>query len=167
MFPKYIKILSDRMPNCKDNSGYYLHKETTIGVAEYGQLFSKENLVYLTKLFFHNLLKVLITNKGGYAEVTEVEYKFVYNPLKDKFSSNKGWLPLTVDNLDSLTFDVGDFYDRQDDADAKEIASRLDELRKVAEEIARQEKENKAEIKAELKAKRDAKAKAKLEKEEG
>lgn len=134
MFSSYLGVLSTRMPVAGE-LGYYKIKGSIIDIPEYGYAFSNDNVVYLTKMFFEKLLGVSIKKSRSYAEVVDVEYKIVYDPLVDKFNSESGWEKLTKDNLDDFTFDMEDFYVPVDYDNA--IIQRRDMDEKVKENMVK------------------------------
>jgi len=154
LFEEYVKILSTRM-NVDAKLGYYKIKDSVIDIPEYGVLFSNENVVDLTKLFLKKLLKFSLKKSKAFADVIDVEYKIVYDPLTDRLNDENGWTKLTTDSLDALTFEVNDFYVPVDYDEAQVVRKEMDENLKAVKAANKVAKEDKAAVKAKLKAEKE------------
>ena len=96
---------------------------------------------------------VNILKSGSYANVCEVEYKLVYNPIKDKFNDENGWNKLeSSDDLPKI--DSHDYYVLEDEEKSillrKQLTDSRDRIKKDGEIKAKANAE-KAAIKKESK----------------
>ena len=147
MFETYLKVLSTRMP-VSGILNYYKIKNSIIDIPEQGFMFSNENVVSLTKLFFKKLLSFSIKKSRAYADVVSVQYKIVYDPLTDRLNDENGWINITPDTLDSLSFDIQDFYVPVDYDEAVALRKEMDENMKNHKLKTKDAKETSDKIKA-------------------
>jgi hypothetical protein len=151
LFEEYVKILSTRMV-VDAKLGYYKIKDSIIDIPEYGVLFSNENVVELTKLFLKKLLKFSIKKSKAFADVVDVEYKIIYDPLTDRLNDENGWTILTSDTLDSLTFEVNDFYVPVDYDEAQSVRTEMNDNLKAVKAKSKAAKDEKDAAKTKQKA---------------
>jgi hypothetical protein len=137
-FGIYSKILGSKIKNFNSELGYYQIKNSTIELPEYGFVFSKENIIDMVKETLTNILKLKITKSGAYADVVSVQYKFVIDPLKDRFNNENGWSELNLDVINDLDFVTEDFYVEYDSEKAKALRAELEEV------VKRKKADNKA-----------------------
>jgi len=150
LFPTYKEILSSRM-KIDSELGYYKIKNSVVDLPEYGFMFSNENIVFLTKLFFKKLLSVNIRKSNSYANVVSLEYKMVYDPLIDTLESEDNWKKMTATDLDNFDFETNEFYEFVDSDFAKK---QREEIERMKEEIKVKNKAEKEELAKSKKAKK-------------
>lgn len=148
-FSNYSRFLSTKLPNFKSKLSYYQIKGSSIELPEYGFVFSKENVVFLTKDLFRKMLNLKISKASAYAEVINIQYKLVYDPFENKLNSVDGWNNLTKEAIENLDFETEDFYTEYDFSKAEELRLELEEKAKARKEANKKEKdaENKAKTK--------------------
>jgi len=157
MFNIYKQFMSLKFPTFDSELGYYQIKSSDIDIPEHGLMLSNENVVLLVKETLKKLFGLNITRKGSFANVTELQYKLVQDPLTDTFHNDEGWVTISsVNDINTINFEVEQFYTLID----KNVAT---EKRRMIEEDYENRKNKDAETKA--KKKSDAK-KAKDKKNE-
>jgi hypothetical protein len=151
LFEEYMKILSTRM-TVDAKLGYFKINNSIIDIPEYGIFFSNETVVELAKLFLKKLLKFSIKKSKAFADVVDVEYKIIYDPLTDRLNDENGWTKLTPDTLDSLTFNVHDFYVPVDYDEAQTLRTEMNDNLKAVKAKSKAAKDEKETAKAKQKA---------------
>jgi hypothetical protein len=143
MFGLFSKYLGLQMPNFKSELGYYNMRGSTNGIPELGFKFSDENVLFLVKEFIKRLYSMDIRRKGSYANIDSLEYKVVYDPIIDTYTSEDGWIKINSgSDIESINFGVDELYVQADATDATQLRARLEV-----------EKSDKAKINAEIKQK--------------
>ena len=66
---------------------------------------------------FKRLLSINITKSGAYATIDTLEYKLVYDVIKDKRNNEEGWVSITQSN-DFQDVEIEDFYALEDNEKA-------------------------------------------------
>lgn len=168
LFPMYKTLLNAKIGNFNSELGYFKMGSSVNEVPEYGFKLSNENLVTLTKEFFHRLLSTNIRRNKSYASVTKVEYKLVIDPIVDTLKNGEGWITLTSnEDLEKLNFSTVDNYVEVDLEESKKLREEIDLLKKEAGAKAKAENiENAGKKKADnlaKKLKKEADALAKIE----
>ena len=138
--------------------GYYVIKNSAVQTPEYGFILSGSQIVFLVKELFKRLLRLSINkSSGGYAEVAEVQIKYVEDPLKHRMNIDADWIPLSDE--EQIQFDPDIFYERMDDETARSYTKLIE---KNLADSKKRSKERKIEQKAERNARKNA-ARAVLE----
>lgn len=124
-FELYKSFLKTRM-NFNSDLGYYLIKDSSIEIPEYGFKFSNDNVNFLTKEFFKRLLKLDILRKGSYAKISKLEYKLVYDVIEDTFDSENNWVEIKHESdIDSINFESEEYYVEEEFSKAKELRENI------------------------------------------
>ena len=129
LFDVYAELLRKRLPNFSSSLNYYTIKNSVVELPERGFLFSDENIVELTKWTLRKMLNLKINRTNAFAQIKNIKIKFVENVLEDKLNSEIGWVDLTNEMIDSLTFEPEIFYELFDEEKAKQIISDIEEKR--------------------------------------
>ena len=135
--------------------GYFTSIDSTLSdfFAEYGIKFDKDFVKQMIKEFLKWVLKLRIERAKGYVETTSLEIKFNENALRDLLNDDEGWITVNGDNLDSLDFDIKDYFKEVDDKDREENRKKLIGICEG--------------IKADIKTKKDEKKTSKANKKSG
>jgi len=121
MFNIYKQFLKAKMPSFDSELGYYQIKNSLVEIAEYGFKMSNDNIQILVRELFERLLKFNIKRKGSYVEISELEYKIVYDVFEDTFVNEDGWIRISNRNdLTNIVFETEDFYIQENTEMAKE-----------------------------------------------
>lgn len=134
LFESYREFISPLLPNFNSTLSYYTIKNSADKTPEYGFKLSNENVVFLTKLLFRRLLNLSIRKTSAYAETVKLEYKLVYDSTEDKMNNNDGWITLTNEGINSLDFEVDDFYIESDFNNSKKLRLELEDKDKEKKE---------------------------------
>ena len=129
LFDVYAELLRKRLPNFNSTLNYYTIKNSVVELPERGFLFSEENIVELTKWTLRKILNLKINRTNAFAHIKNVKIKLVENVLEDKLNSETGWIDLTNETIDSLTFEPEIFYQIFDEEKANDILSKIKEQR--------------------------------------
>ena len=129
LFDVYAELLRKRLPNFNSSLNYYTIKNSVVELPERGFLFSDENIVELTKWTLRKMLNLKINRTNAFVQIKNIKIKFVENVLEDKLNSEIGWVDLTNEMIDSLTFEPEIFYELFDEEKAKQIISDIEEKR--------------------------------------
>jgi hypothetical protein len=114
-FDTYRQFLKSKLPSFDSELGYFLMKDTSIELSEYGFKLSDEDIQELVKMFFKKVLLMNIRRKNSYARTESVEYKLVYDPIEDKFDNIDGWVSLDkLEDINKLSFNPEHFYLEED-----------------------------------------------------
>lgn len=90
----------------------YTIKNSHVRISEKGILFSNETINILVKEFFIRMLEFNIKKAGAFANLSELEYKIVNDPLRDTFYSDDNWIKITnKSDIDNISFNVHEFYE--------------------------------------------------------
>lgn len=112
--PDLFELYCERMKLYFDNFdaklGHYLLKNCALEITERGFTVSDETIVDLVKYFFNKLLTAKLTKSKSFADVVEVQYKLVGNPLKDLRDDETNWITLNEDNVNDISFNTERFY---------------------------------------------------------
>lgn len=153
----YRQFLSARMPNFEGKLAYYQLKDSSMLIPEFGIKFSDENMIFLVKKYFRQLMLLSINRKSAFAKAYEVEYKIVYDVFEDTFENENGWVSLKKESdLESINFEVQDFYELED----QEKSAQLRQA--IQEDVDRRKEKNKKDKEEALALKKAAK-KSKVE----
>lgn len=137
-----------------NSPAYYIPKKSISPLAEYGFVFTKEQIVDMTREFFKRLLRLNIyKSSNGWANVFKVKIKYVEDVLKDNFYSKEGWVDLTSEN--DIDFIPEEFYECVNFEESIKIKKEYEESIKNHDELKKEKKKDKENIKNENKKKRD------------
>lgn len=121
LFDTYKKFLKAKLPSFNSELGYYMMKNSSVELSEYGFRLSEEDVNALVKLLFKKLLTMNIKRKNAYAKTQELEYKLVYDSLEDTFDNTEGWKTIkSLEDLENIKFSLEDFYIKEDTSAAEE-----------------------------------------------
>jgi hypothetical protein len=129
LFDTYKKFLKSKLPSFNSELGYYGMKDSSVELSEYGFKLSDEDIQILVRLFFKKLLSMNIKRKSAYARVENLEYKFVYDPIEDRFENENGWTSISsMEDINNISFSPEQFYIEEDakQAEAKNAAIQAD-----------------------------------------
>lgn len=154
-FELYKNNLKPRMSNFNSEMGDFQLKTSTIEIPEFGFKLSSENVLFLVKEFFKRFLMFSIEKRGGRAHMFELQYKVVVDPIEEINNKEENWITLhSQKDIDNINFQTEDFYILQDPK----------EIKKVKEEMKKNEAETKMKNNVIAQKKADAKDKARADK---
>lgn len=142
----YMKTLKKRLPNLKYEQGYYQMVGSDIQIPELGVNFSDETVNDLIRDFFRRVLSLNITKSGAYAAIDTLEYKLVYDVIKDKRNSEDGWVSLTQPS-DFEDIEIFESYVLEDNEIALKLREDIDAKREEIKAANKKKKADEAEIK--------------------
>ena len=142
-------FLNKTLPNFNNELGYYKLKTSCIDVSEYGIKLTNEQTVFLIKELLKRILSIKLLKATGYAKVDSLTIDLVYDAIDN--SKNETIEIKSFKDIDSLDFEVEDFYILTDESEAKkqridiensikEMAKKATEEKKAAEEKKRDKK---------------------------
>ncbi len=124
IFKRYLQLT---FPDFDSELGYFKLNTSSIDIPERGFKLKNDEVVYLLKEFFKNMLSLSIDRRSAYARISKLEYKIVSDPLVDLFDDEKGWLELkTKEDVDSINLTVHDFYSVVDTDQAVEKRKQIE-----------------------------------------
>jgi hypothetical protein len=153
-FEMFKKFLSQKMPTFDSTLKYY-HKKgcEDRNEPEYGIFFSNDDVKFLVKMFFENLLKVFIQRSNGYAKVTGIKIKYVYDVIEDTLFDDENWIDInSKDDINSIDFEMENFYTEETDIEKakkmradyeRKALARIEKNRRKKEEEKGNTKKNK------------------------
>lgn len=105
------KVLENTLPNFDSELGYYKLKSSSVNISEYGLKLNNENVLFLVKEVLKRISDISIMRNTSYANISKLRIKLVNSPLIDTYENQNGWIDINnVSDIDSLDFDVEDFY---------------------------------------------------------
>lgn len=114
-FETYKQFLKAKLPSFNSELGYFLIKDSSVGISEYGFMLSDEDVKCLIQMFFKKLLNMNIKRKNAFARTESLEYKLVYDPIDDRFEDENGWISINgIDDINTIEFDTEKFYIQED-----------------------------------------------------
>lgn len=133
-------FLSKNIPGFNSELGYYTLKSSLIDVAEYGIKLNNENVVFLVKETLKRILELNIVKAGAYAKISKLSVQLITDPLNP---SNNVWIDIQDNNdINSLNFDIEEFYVPSDESDAKAQRNLIeDAIKKEIEEKKKSKKD--------------------------
>lgn len=140
-FSMLSTFLSNNLPNFNSELGYYNLKTSAIDVSEYGLKLSSENIKYLIKETLKRILNLQILRAGSYAKTTGLTIELVYEPLNPK--SNKIIKIESIDDINTLDFEVDEYYVLTDETEAKKQRELIVEAIKMETKEKEAKKESK------------------------
>jgi len=134
-FEIYKQFLKSSLPTFDSELGYYQIASSIIEISEYGVKLNNASVIELVKGALQRMLEVNIKRANAFAQTSKLQYKLVYDVIDDTFDSNDGWVTVkSLDDINSLTFEVEDFYVQEDTQKAIEKREFIEnELLKVRE----------------------------------
>lgn len=154
--PAYRPILEKHLNTKLSKPGYFIVNGSAICTPEYGFIFTAEQQVMLAREFFKRLLRTQVTKSaGGFAQVTEVQVKYVADPLNDRVDSKEGWKTVTKET--DIDFTPFSFYEQYEDKKALELNKELED---AVQKSKSEGKEKKMEDKKNKAAAKEARTKA-------
>jgi hypothetical protein len=117
-----------------------------IQIPELGVNFSDETVNDLIRDFFRRVLSLNITKSGAYAAIDTLEYKLVYDVIKDKRNSEDGWVSLTQPS-DFEDVEIFESYVLEDNELALKLRKDIDAKREEIKAANKKKKADEAEEK--------------------
>ena len=156
--PDYYEIykgfLKTHLPMFDSELGYYQLATSVIEIPEYGIKLNNETIVELVKGALSRILQINIMRANGFAKTSKLEYKLVYDVIEDNFNSEDGWVTVnSMKDIESLNFEVQDFYVQEDTQKAIEKREFIEAKLAEAKQRKAEEKKLKAEQAKAAKAK--------------
>lgn len=144
LFEIYSKLLKSRMQSFNSTLKHYKIINSVTEHPELGALLSNEDILFLVKHTLKRMLNLSMRTSDSYAETSKLYIKFVYDVIDNKLNNNEGWIEITNDYIDNLTFDSEIFYEEVDEELVKMIDDEITEtVKRNKEERAKREKEEK------------------------
>jgi len=113
------KVLENTLPNFDSELGYYKLKSSSVNISEYGLKLNNENVLFLVKEVLKRISDISIMRNTSYANISKLRIKLVNSPLIDTYENKNGWIDINnVSDIDSLDFDVEDFYEYVEEEEA-------------------------------------------------
>lgn len=130
-YPTYKTLLQTKIPEFNAEPKYYQLKNSEVKIPEYGILFSKENIVFLTKELFKRIFNINIIKSKSYAKITKLEYKLVYDCTVDTFYNDNDWITISSEkDINEIDFEPELYFVEEE----KETSEKLREMITAAEE---------------------------------
>lgn len=135
-------FLSKNIPGFNSELGYYTLKSSLIDVAEYGIKLNNQNVLFLVKEALKRIFEISIVKAGAYAKISKLSVQLITDPLNP---SNNAWLDIhDINDVNSLNFDIEEFYVLADESDAKAQRNLIeDAIKKEIEEKKKSKEEKK------------------------
>lgn len=139
-----------------DEPGFYMMTSAVNAIPEKGVLLSQSQTSLLVKEFFKRLLALNITrNASGYASLSDLQIKFVHDPIKDKMDDDTGWSTINkVDDLQLKQDEIIVAFKKVSKTEAESLMEDMTAEMAKAKEVKKESKAKKANAKKE---KKDAK----------
>jgi len=162
--PDNFKLFSDflktRMPDFKSKLGWYQMKGSVNLMPEYGFVFNNEDAIHLVKYMLERVLLLNIKRKSAYVNVSELEYKLVYDPLEDTQYNEDGWVSVkTMDDVKNINFEMENFYIEYNEEEAKKLKQTIEDNYKKANKESSDKKQKQKQDRADSKAKKKSESK--------
>lgn len=124
------KVLGNTLPNFDSELGYYKLKSSSVNISEYGLKLNNENVLFLVKEVLKRISDISIMRNTSYANISKLRIKLVNSPLIDTYENQNGWIEINnVSDIDSLDFEVEDFYEYVEEEEA------LTERKEIVENV--------------------------------
>lgn len=145
----YKSLLETKIPGFNAEPKYYQLKKSEVRIPEFGILFSKEEIVALTKELLMRIFKINIFKSKSFAKIAKLEYKLVYDSTVDTFYDNDGWNVISSEkDINAVDFDP-EFYFVEEEKESAEklrekiVAAEEEKKLKNKEEKAKKKEKNK------------------------
>jgi len=133
-FNMFKNFLVKRMPTFNSELGYYLIKDTTVKLPEYGILFSNDDVLFMVKDFLKKLLSLYIKRRNGDVRVSSLKIKLVEDVIEDTYEKGKAWITISsMKDIEALNFETDFFYEQFDAVQAEELRKEVDRLKEEVE----------------------------------
>jgi hypothetical protein len=143
-FALYKKILQTKLPTFNSEPKFYQIKDSCVQIPEYGVLFSKEDVLMLTKELLKKILSINIKKAKSFAKLTDLKIKLVYDCTIDTMENDLNWITInTKDNIDSLTFESEVFFVEENKELANALRKEIEDAEAVIKIKNKEEKEKK------------------------
>lgn len=144
LFNVYKQFMQSRMPSFDAELGYFQKAGSIVEIPEYGFKLSNDNINELIRSLFERMISMSIKRKDAYAQTSELQYKLVYDVIEDTLDSEEGWVTLKSESdVNSINFDMEDFYIPTDTEKAIKQREALDNEYERLKEKAREDKKSK------------------------
>lgn len=139
-----------------DDPAFYLMNSAVNAVPEEGVLLSQNQTALLVKEFFKRLLALnIMRNASGYASLSDLQIKFVYDPINDRMDDESGWVSISkTDDMKIKNDEIIVAFKKVSKQEAEALMEDMAAEMARAKEIKKESKEKKANAKKE---KKDAK----------
>ena len=94
----------------QDEPQYYRRKGQSTIVGEYGYVFDDAIIIETVKMILNQLLGLFYQTSHGFIETQKVQIKLVYDPRTDKMTDENGWIDVTPEMIDNLSFIPANAY---------------------------------------------------------
>jgi len=139
-----------------DAPGFYLMSSAVNAVPEEGILLRPSQTALLVKEFFQRLLALNITRSAsGYASLSDLQIKFVHDPITDKMDDEAGWV--TIKKVDDIKIDDDDIIVAFSKISNEEAKAMMEEMAAEMERVKEIKKESRARKASAKKEKKNAK----------
>jgi uncharacterized membrane-anchored protein len=120
-FSTYKQFLKSKLPTFNSELGYYMLKDSSVELSEYGFMLSNEDVEFLVRLLFKKMLTLNIKRKNSFARTESLEYKLVFDSIEDRFEDENGWKTISnAKDLENISFEQEQFYFQEDEKIAEE-----------------------------------------------
>lgn len=131
--------------------GYYTSATAVLSkhLAEYGIRMDDDFVKFLVREQLKRLLNTKINRAESIAYVSSLKIKFVENGTGSNFSDDDGWITIDESNVDTIDFDMFNFYDESTEEEVVatkgeiERADKAEALLKAEEKKAKKSGKNK------------------------
>lgn len=141
MFNHFKKCLQKNMPSFDSDAGYVTLKRGIDKLPEYGVLLSNDDMLFMVKYIFEEILSMEILRAHAYARRSSLEYKLIYDAVDDNINKENGWVKITsTKQIDDFDCDFERFYKQEDTIESEEIRKIREDFKKEEEEAAKSKK---------------------------
>ncbi len=138
----YRQCLEKTLGSKVEQPKHYVNNKSTIEIPERGIVLTNEQQVFLVREFFKRLASVYIgKSSGGYAQISEIQIKYVESPLNDRdsgyttiFSNDKDF------NEKDIDFKSEVFYTETNEEKALELKKTFVKTEKKVEKKEKKQK---------------------------
>lgn len=141
LFERYCEYMKKRLPEFNAKLGHYLLKNSAVRIPELGYKMDNDSMVAMVKYLFKKMLATNIKRATAFAKICHVEYKIITNPMLEYVDTEEGWITLTPDNVDDISFNCQDFYEETTTPETIQREKDTIEQTKVKAEIKKEKKE--------------------------
>jgi hypothetical protein len=125
-FGLYKKFMKQWFGDFDEELAYYVKKGSVCDIPELGFVMSDKDVLFLVRGILTRMLKTRIRRNNAIAEVTDIKIKLVSDPISDTFYNESNWTSVSsLIDVENLTFQVNEFYDKIDFDQARQLRDEL------------------------------------------
>lgn len=126
-------------------TGYYTSSTAVYGkrLAEFGIRLSDDFVKFLVREQLKRILDIYINRAGAVAYTTKLKIKLVKDCYGANFRNNEGWIEITSENVDSLDFDMFNFFDECTEEEISATKAEIDKAEIISAKLKEEKKPKK------------------------